>query len=326
MAAFVPAWKRLGLQLKNEPAQSTVPAKTQAKPPASTHVTKKRKIVEEPAVKHVESAIVQASPGETPQKRTKITFEDEQSGQNSSAAAAGSTKDSAPTPKSILKKPTTTTKSPTKIPTASEDAGNADDLEVPPPKTKEEKKAKREQRRAKETASTQSETNSLENPSRPYLEYLKTYHEAQDQWKFNKNHQSHLLTNAFDLHRIPSSFDPAIASYMAGLKGAAARERLGLQARSIMAKSLDSEDTSSEAYQMQMAERNRAEKVVEALSKGEPAAVIPSSESITRTQPAAQAAPTKKKSRGRKRRSAVEVESSSSDESSSSESSSSDDD
>jgi len=322
MAAFVPAWKRLGLQLKNEPAQSAAPEKAQAKPPASTHVTNKRKIIEEPAVKHVESAIVQASPGETPQKRTKITFEDEQNGEDSKTNAAASVQP-APTPKSILKKPKTTTKSPAKTPSAPEDAVTADDLELPPPKTKEEKKAKREQRRAKEAASAQPETNSLENPSRPYLEYLKTYHEAQDQWKFNKNHQSHLLTNAFDLHRIPSSFDPAIASYMAGLKGAAARERLGLQARSIMAKTLDGEDTSSEAYQMQVAERNRAEKVVEALSKGEPAAVTVQSEKPT---PAPQAAPTKKKSRGRKRRSAVEVETSSSDDSSSSDSSSSDDD
>jgi hypothetical protein len=320
MATFVPAWKRLGLQLKNEPAQPTAPGKSQAKPPASTHVTKKRKNIEEPAVKNVESAVVQASPGDTPQKRTKITFEDEQSGQDQSAAAPASKP--APTPKSILKK---TKQSPAKTPTTPQDTGEADDLELPPPKTKEEKKAKREQRRAKESASAQPDTNSLENPSRPYLEYLKTYHEAQDQWKFNKNHQSHLLTNAFDLHRIPSSFDPAIASYMAGLKGAAARERLGLQARSIMAKALDGDDTASEAYQMQVAERTRAEKIVEALSQGEPAAVTPSSASTT-AKPAAQAAPTKKKSRGRKRRSAVEVESSSSDDSSSSDSSSSDED
>jgi WKF domain len=55
--------------------------------------------------------------------------------------------------------------------------------------------------------------------SRPYLQYLRQYHESRDTWKFNKNHQSHLLKHVFDIDIIPSDHVHLICPYVRGLQG-----------------------------------------------------------------------------------------------------------
>ena len=54
---------------------------------------------------------------------------------------------------------------------------------------------------------------------RPFLAYLKQYHEDRANWKFNKNHQNHILKNLFDLNAIPSEYVPLIYEYIKGLQG-----------------------------------------------------------------------------------------------------------
>mgnify|MGYP003662628681 CR=1 FL=1 len=55
--------------------------------------------------------------------------------------------------------------------------------------------------------------------SRPFLQYLKQYCESRDSWKFNKNHQNHLLKNAFNLESIPSNHVHFLYEYVKGLQG-----------------------------------------------------------------------------------------------------------
>jgi hypothetical protein len=55
--------------------------------------------------------------------------------------------------------------------------------------------------------------------SRPYLQYLRQYHESRDTWKFNKNHQTHLLKHVFDINVIPSDHAHLIYPYVRGLQG-----------------------------------------------------------------------------------------------------------
>jgi WKF domain len=55
--------------------------------------------------------------------------------------------------------------------------------------------------------------------SRPYLQYLRQYHESRETWKFNKNHQSHLLKHVFDIDIIPSDHAHLIFPYVRGLQG-----------------------------------------------------------------------------------------------------------
>lgn len=55
--------------------------------------------------------------------------------------------------------------------------------------------------------------------SRPFLQYLKQYCEARDSWKFNKNHQNHLLKHAFNLAVVPSDHVHFLYEYVKGLQG-----------------------------------------------------------------------------------------------------------
>jgi hypothetical protein len=55
--------------------------------------------------------------------------------------------------------------------------------------------------------------------SRPFLDYLRQYSESRETWKFNKNHQTHLLKHVFDLDVIPSDHAYLIYKYVRGLQG-----------------------------------------------------------------------------------------------------------
>jgi hypothetical protein len=71
--------------------------------------------------------------------------------------------------------------------------------------------------------------------TRPFLAYLRQYHEDRAHWKFNKNHQNHILKNVFDLNAIPSDHVPLIYEYIRGLQGGV-RTRLRDTALSIKVK------------------------------------------------------------------------------------------
>ncbi|KAF2095474.1 hypothetical protein NA57DRAFT_59476 [Rhizodiscina lignyota] len=66
----------------------------------------------------------------------------------------------------------------------------------------------------------------VEDGRASYLDYLDQYHNSRDLWKFNKAKQTNLLKNACDIQKVPSSFDEALGTYVSGLKGKAARDRL----------------------------------------------------------------------------------------------------
>jgi len=317
MPAFVPAWKKLGLQLKNAPpvAEESVTPTLISTP----HVTKKRKANDGDDNETISKPTVEAQ--STPQKRAKITFQDD------SASITGPTIPKTPasaqqtkqkTPKSILKKTkkAATNTAPEGTPA---DAQAESDVEVPPqpPKTKAEKKAKRAARLASQSnADSTSET--AEVGERPHLVYLRTYHETPGNWKFKKAHQIQLLKDVFNLYRIPPSYNDALSSYIKGLQGAAARERLGVLARSIV--SQEKEDGNGQGDK-QAEKRIRARLIVAALESGDAKETL--APSVPARAATAEAEPKKKKSRGRKRR--VEVESESSSSSESSDSSDSDD-
>lgn len=55
--------------------------------------------------------------------------------------------------------------------------------------------------------------------SRPFLQYLKQYHESRPTWKFNKNHQNHLIKHAFDASIVPSDHIHLLYEYIRGLRG-----------------------------------------------------------------------------------------------------------
>jgi len=55
--------------------------------------------------------------------------------------------------------------------------------------------------------------------SRPFLSYLRQYHKDRPSWKFNKNHQNHLIKHIFNFEVIPSDHAHLIYEYVRGLQG-----------------------------------------------------------------------------------------------------------
>lgn len=73
----------------------------------------------------------------------------------------------------------------------------------------------------------------------PFLKYLREYSESKQTWKFKKNHQTHLLRHVFDVRSVPSDHAHLIYDYIRGLKGQV-RTRLRDEALKIKVK--DQED------------------------------------------------------------------------------------
>lgn len=59
------------------------------------------------------------------------------------------------------------------------------------------------------------------------LQYLTQYDQDRSSWKFNKSREIWLLKHAFSETDIPRDYDLALSRYFHGLQGAGARERLG---------------------------------------------------------------------------------------------------
>ena len=95
--------------------------------------------------------------------------------------------------------------------------------------------------------------------TRPFLEYLKHYYETRETWKFNKNHQNHLLKNVFDVEAIPSDHAHLLYKYVQGLQGGV-RTRLRDTAFSIKVK--DQEDGAA-GFSETMANREKKQQEYE---------------------------------------------------------------
>ncbi|KAE9378082.1 hypothetical protein N431DRAFT_329583 [Stipitochalara longipes BDJ] len=86
-------------------------------------------------------------------------------------------------------------------------------------RTKRVKKPKQEKEKTSNSAKPSKIVKPASISSRPYLLYLRQYHESRDTWKFNKNHQTHLLKHVFDTDIIPSDHAHLICPYVRGLQG-----------------------------------------------------------------------------------------------------------
>lgn len=112
-----------------------------------------------------------------------------------------------------------------------------------------EKRRKREERQ-KSHGSQRSEPESQpqnSNSSDPMLSYITTYHNSRSEWKFQKNRETAVLKHALSVERIPPSHTSALSVYLSGLKGEAAKQRIGLSAKEIITEDDDEALGSGEA-------------------------------------------------------------------------------
>ena len=70
--------------------------------------------------------------------------------------------------------------------------------------------------------------------SQPYLEYLSAYQDSRATWKFSKPLQNQLFKHILSPDSIRSSYDTALISYLEGLQSAGARQRLREQAHKVI--------------------------------------------------------------------------------------------
>jgi hypothetical protein len=89
--------------------------------------------------------------------------------------------------------------------------------------------------KSKGKSSPRKTSNPTPSTIRPFLAYIRQYHEDRANWKFNKNHQNHVLKNLFDINAVPSEYVPLIYKYIKGLQGGV-RVRLRDTALAILVK------------------------------------------------------------------------------------------
>ena len=80
------------------------------------------------------------------------------------------------------------------------------------------------------------------------LHYLDQFLHSHGIWKFNKSREIWILKNAFSVELIPPAYDQALASYLQGLKGPAAKARLQETAETSIA---EKEGIGSESEEVQ---------------------------------------------------------------------------
>jgi hypothetical protein len=100
--------------------------------------------------------------------------------------------------------------------------------------------------------------------SQPYLQYLRQYHESRDTWKFNKNHQTHLLKHVFDLDIIPSNHAYLIYPYVRGLQGGV---RTRLRDAALAVKIKDQEESATESSEIMSWDEKKQKEYEAAMEK-----------------------------------------------------------
>jgi hypothetical protein len=98
----------------------------------------------------------------------------------------------------------------------------------------------------------------LKPSSRPFLSYLRQYSEDKPNWKFNKNHQNHIIKNIFDINVIPSDHAHFIYEYVRGLQGGV---RTRLRDTALSVKDME------EDYSMYVGDEARKKREIEAAEK-----------------------------------------------------------
>ncbi|KAM5352249.1 hypothetical protein ACJ41O_004972 [Fusarium nematophilum] len=178
-AQQVPAWKRLGLKLKQPSAAS------------------------EPATGHQSFG----HPSSTTQSATKRKLDAPQP-TNSSQVAKRPRKDETTADRNgQLKRQ----KSVTFADTPSKSTYTTGIPKTPAKPTKQSK--------AKSKGPAKKEKPQVPTDLKPALEYLRLWKTARDSWKFNKNHQSNLIKHVFDADGIPASDIGTFYDYIQDLKG-----------------------------------------------------------------------------------------------------------
>lgn len=224
-AGHVPAWKKLGLQLKAPKDE-----------PAPLKASKKRTISE---TDDVSTAKKQRLENKNSGKSEKSAKKKKSNKAEATNAAAESKKNPKKSRKSVSFATDTKSDDEDSDSGSDSDPEPLPDLKPGPSLTTEqrraEKRRKREARAKNRPPPQKEDVEKYEaSASDPILSYLSTFHKVRAHWKFQKNRETVLLKHAFSIDRIPLAYNAALRAYLAGLRGDAAKSRVAESAMEVI--------------------------------------------------------------------------------------------
>jgi hypothetical protein len=223
----IPAWKRLGLKLKNANDTEDVIA---------SNDTASRRTLKRASPDTQLTASIKSSIAEPQAKKRRVDFHADTSTERNAKLARGSDTFSKDRNPGLKKKVSFTAE--TKL----EDGGKEliTDWEEDNYAYYEQKAAENDAKEALEKS--KNSTVSLKKKfgtsrkSEDALDYLNLYYSSRSSWKFNKNREVWILRHILSPDEIPTSFNNALASYVHGLGSRQARSRLVDQCQQALAK------------------------------------------------------------------------------------------
>ncbi|KAL9611573.1 MAG: hypothetical protein Q9167_003792 [Letrouitia subvulpina] len=263
--AYIPAWKRLGLKLKNAAIEAPEPqngkltgvvpienrkrrievgdgevrensTSVPIKKSRKSHATESVVSITDNASSTTKNSLKRKSVSFTPETKTK----DGESTKDLYDIWVASEKEADPS-----FDPSSANKSIRDVALPSIRHNQKTALSNPEP-SKREKKKKKKRNKSKSTLihqqdSPSSTTDSTNQPNKedpkiapppppttthPALTYLTTYQTSPETWKFSKARESYILKHIFSFTHIPASYNPALKTYLSGLRSQAACQRL----------------------------------------------------------------------------------------------------
>ncbi|KAI8945033.1 hypothetical protein F4801DRAFT_569689 [Xylaria longipes] len=232
----VPAWKRLGLKLK--------PASEGQSQDATHHPT----------------STTTSTPSSVPNNRTHLAGSTPNAKRRASGGAPASDHSAKRARQDNWQDQTSSHQTPKKAKSVSFAADTAEPQ--PPASVKKTKQQKQTSAKgAVNAAPTKPIKRSAPVNLEPALAYLRTWHTARENWKFNKNHQTKLLEQVFagaDETTIPAADINVFYEYIRGLQGGV-RARLRELANGIKAQDMEQGAEGFAASGKEMAERKQKE-------------------------------------------------------------------
>lgn len=220
-AQRIPAWKRLGLKLKfsKDAAEDPKPSLENGLPTTNLHQPKPKRVHAEATSSDVPAVSEQPA---TKKQRTTTSEIDNQSHKEATDRSSSALKREASNSRKRVSFTAETKKEDgdTAISIIPSELGRSNRVrertdqssDQSPKKTKKSKKAKAQQKSQKKVHTA--------------LQYIEIYQNSHDSWKFNKNKETWIFKHLFSLEDIPSDYDRALSSYLRGLKGESAKQRL----------------------------------------------------------------------------------------------------
>ena len=96
-------------------------------------------------------------------------------------------------------------------------------------------------------------------PNASVLDYLTTFYTDRERWKFNKNRQISILKHAFNMSFIPAEHTDALVAYVSGIKGLDARARIRIDAMFVLAIKNGNVDGNDQEHGQEEYDENQAE-------------------------------------------------------------------